>query len=196
MIKPFIIGKSLRCAYLLFLVLQAVLLAQYTAAGEQASSVIPNGGMEKDLLGSMPSGWIGFANDKANSATFKVSNTIKHSGNHSLEVNIEKAGAGEFWKIGTGPSGIPVKPNSRYNLSAWVYAEKGSKIEITANLRKSPWTVFASSGKRTLIDGWQQISFDAQVGETDDLRISMHLNYNENEGKTFYIDDVSLVLLP
>lgn len=163
-------------------------------AGKSTENLITNGGLESSTAGSsIAEGWISFANGEKNSAKFSVTNEQAHEGANSFKIEIIAADGVQPWDIVGGPSGISVKPSKRYHFSGWFKGTQGSKIEISVNLRKEPWTLFGSSREQLLSGDWQKIAFDIAAGNTHDILAAVQLNYTQNTGKTIYVDDLRLV---
>lgn len=164
------------------LVWMLVLMAAACVASAQNPSF--NGGFEAVEAGK-PVGWK--TNLWSGHALFSLV-AQGHSGGHSVLVTSQKGGDAGWFAM------VPVRPQSRYRLSAWIKTEGVEALDgqgALINLHSRPEHTAPIVGTKD----WTRVEMPIDTGPDDVLQINCLLGYfGQAKGKAWY-DDVQLDLV-
>ncbi len=168
--------------------------------GEESVVVNPNGSFEQSDIttsGDTTSieGWNFFVQDGAE-GTYAIIDSVVKDGNRSLAVTVEGTGT-QDWSLGAVNEPVLVQDGVQYTFTLWARAsESGATANFTvgqteANNFNELGRI--GSGDVSLTTEWEEYSFNFSVpAGADTVRTPLHFSFEENIGKTIYIDSVRI----
>ena len=158
-----------------------------TNAPPSTANLISNGSFEQ-LQNGAPAGWKQAT--YAGQSEFVVDSTVAHSGKHSLKI-ISKAGSDASWALN-----LPVKPNTRYRLSAWIRTkgfQKNTGLGALLNLHQ-----LQKSGKTSAVErdaDWTRVNSEFESGSNQQLTLNLLFGgWGQSKGEAWW-DDIEVVEL-
>jgi len=152
----------------------------------EAGNVAPNPSFEESTL--TPWGSNG-------PATFSLVTTEAQTGNQSVKIEFGEIVGGNPWDIEGGLVPVRVTPGWTYTFSAWIKGDPGARANFLVQLPGDPYTVYNQQSV-TVTSEWQEVTFDATITDTDNVRLYAQYNFPENSNKTIYIDNIKLIPPP
>lgn len=148
----------------------------------------PNGGFEEDSVGSTTADpW--FFGKASGQAEFTVIDSVAHSGEKSLLINVIEKATGNFWDIQAVYEHIPTTPNTYYRATFWARSTEG--FTLSAAIGTYDWKDLTNTTV-TLTNEWTRISLVCYNEEKDELRVPL----NRFEQGMYFIDDMSFIESP
>lgn len=160
--------------------------------------VNPNGSFELSdvtVSGDTTSveGWNFFVQDGA-AGTYAIIDTMVKDGNRAMAVTIDSIGTQE-WSLGAVNEPVVVQANETYTFTLWA---KASEAGATANFTVGQTQAQnfnelgrVGSNEVSLTTEWQEYSFDfSPPAGADTVRTPLHFSFEQNIGKTIYVDSV------
>ncbi|REL38126.1 T9SS C-terminal target domain-containing protein [Rhodohalobacter sp. SW132] len=140
-------------------------------------------------------GWQFFVLDDGAAGTYAIVDSVTKDGNRALAVTVESTGSEEY-SLGAVNEGVPVIGGLTYTVSLWAKSsEAGGTANFTVHDPNNNFMELGRVGSNdvSLTTEWQEFSFNFTAPNgADTLRAPMHFSFEENIGKTIYLDSVSI----
>jgi hypothetical protein len=154
----------------------------WTQANLLDSTIISNGTMESGGEGNPPTDWTNVSNGTSLGSTTRV-----HGGTYSLKFTRDAVGGDGFVKS----TNIAVTEGVRYYISAWVWVDSATKVELWEKISSSSEFALVQSSVRTNNWGWEKLTGFATAGLSTSTAEVMLKVYG-SDGQLVYIDDVAV----
>lgn len=138
-------------------------------------------------------GWNFFVLDDGAGGTYAIVDSIAKDGSRALAVTVDSTGAEEY-SLGAVNEGIPLISGTTYTVSLWAKSsEAGATANFTVHDPNNNYTELGRIGSDnvSLTTEWQEFSFNfTGPSGADTVRAPMHFSFEQNIGKTIYLDSV------
>ncbi|MAO65756.1 MAG: hypothetical protein CL666_12235 [Balneola sp.] len=167
------------------------------------STAAPNGSFEYsslgEFMGESPGWFADFDADTGAMGTFEIIDTEFQDGEKALEVSINSVHPeADHWSIQVVNEKFNLVPGNQYELSFWAKSAQSGAV-IGGFIQNQDYGNFGTIAQEELSTSWTEYktTFVANSGDTistDDSigRVAIYLNYEANEGKQIYIDNLQV----